>query len=121
MTEIHQLNLYNLSESKANFLVLKLFSMIKEYEYIDFIDWKYEDISIDDLFSYIKKTYTSPDLKENFISQFILKTKPTKQYDVIEGFFSLIKFFEQNERYEDCIILKGFKDILLLEIQLSEK
>ena len=53
------------------------------------------------------------------MSFFLEHTESKKQYDVIEGFFSLIKFFEENERYEDCIVLKGFKDILLLDLQLS--
>jgi hypothetical protein len=119
MTSVNEINLNNLSINKANILVLKLLSLIKEYQYIDFINWSYEDVSVEDLYMYLKKTYSNIDLKDGFILLFLEHAESKKQYDVIEGFFSLIKFFEENERYEDCIVLKGFKDILLLDLQLS--
>ena len=119
MTSVNEINLNKLSINKANILVLKLLSIIKEYHYIDFINWSYEDVSVEDLYMYIKKTHSNVDLKENFVLFFLEYTESKKQYDVIEGFFSLIKFFEKNERYEDCIVLKGLQDILLLDLQLS--
>ena len=119
MSAINEVNLNKLSIDKANTLVLKLLSLIKDYQYIDFINWSYEDVSVEDLYMYLKKTYSNIGLKDRFILFFLEHTESKKQYDVIEGFFSLIKFFEENERYEDCIVLKGFKDILLLDLQLS--
>jgi hypothetical protein len=34
----------------------------------------------------------------------------------MEGFFELIYFFEENEEYENCAILKKVKDGLLIDL-----
>lgn len=44
-----------------------------------------------------------------------ISNKKTK-YKIMEGFFELIYFFENNEEYENCAILKKVKDSLLIDL-----
>ena len=44
-----------------------------------------------------------------------ISNKKTK-YKIMEGFFELIYFFEENEEYENCAILKKVKDGLLIDL-----
>jgi len=38
------------------------------------------------------------------------------KYKIMEGFFELIYFFEKNEEYENCAVLKKVKDSLLIDL-----
>ena len=44
-----------------------------------------------------------------------ISNKKTK-YKIMEGFFELIYFFEENEEYENCAVLKKVKDSLLIDL-----
>jgi len=51
-------------------------------------------------------------LSESFRKRSNKKTK----YKIMEGFFELIYFFENNEEYEKCAIIKKVKDSLLIDL-----
>lgn len=109
----------NLTKEQSNLVVLKVLCILEDKRYRKIYNWPFEDISIDNLFQYIKKTYSSNVLKKNFITFCLNHIEKKKQYSVIEGLFNLILIFEKLERYEDCIVLKNIKDNILLDLQYS--
>ena len=106
-----------LSVEQSNLIVLKALCILEEKKYSQLVNWPFEDISIDDLFYQINKTYSNNSLKENFIKFCLNHIENKKQYSVIEGFLNLLYLFENLERYEDCVILKNIKDSILLDLQ----
>tara|TARA_B100000965_G_C19551202_1_gene740119 strand:- start:886 stop:1248 length:363 start_codon:yes stop_codon:yes gene_type:complete len=109
----------NISSKQANVIILEILSLIKDFGQIEYINWPYEDLSVDDIFRYLKMMYYDEFLKNDFIKHFINELNKKKQYSTIEGFFSLIKYFEHEERYEDCLLLKNIKDHLLYDMESS--
>jgi hypothetical protein len=109
----------NLSQEQSSLVVLKVLCILEEKRYSSLCQWPFEDISIDDLFDYIKQTYSDKSLKDKFVQFCLSHIEKKKQYSLIEGLFNLIAIFEELERYEDCIVLKNIKDTILLDLQYS--
>ena len=114
-----KLDISEISSEKANIIILQVLTLVKDYSHIDYQNWPYDDLSVNDIFNYLRIMYDDPFLKNEFITYFTKKLDKKKQFKSIEGFFSLIKFFEYEERYEDCVILKNLKDNLLFDMELS--
>ena len=112
-------NFKKLSQEQSNLVVLKVLCILEDKRYRSLCEWPFEDISIDDLFDYMKETYSDNSLKDGFVQFCLSHIEKKKQYSLIEGFFNLIAIFEELERYEDCIILKNIKDTILLDLQYS--
>ena len=107
----------NLTREQSDLVVLKVLCILEDKNYRSLYEWPFEDISIDDLFDYLKKTYSDNYLKDRFVQFCLDHIEQKKQYSLIEGLFNLIAIFEELERYEDCIVLKNIKDSILLDLQ----
>ena len=108
-----------LNEEQGNLVVLKILCILEDTKYRKIYNWPFDDISIDDLYNQIKKVYSDVSLNENFIKFCLTHIEKKKQYSVIEGFFNLILLFEEQERYEQCIVLKNIKDQILIDLHHS--
>ena len=109
----------NLTQEQSNLVVLKVLCILEDKSYRSLYAWPFEDISIDDLFEHMQKTYSDKFLKADFVKFCLDHIEKKKQYSLIEGLFNLIVIFEDLERYEDCIVLKNIKDTILLDLQYS--
>tara|TARA_B100001250_G_scaffold414504_1_gene453367 strand:+ start:6146 stop:6496 length:351 start_codon:yes stop_codon:yes gene_type:complete len=107
----------NLTTEQSNLIILKTLCILEERKYSQFVNWPFEDISINDIFNQINKIYSDSSIKDKFIRFCLTHIEKKKQYSVIEGILNLILLFEELERYEDCIILKNIKDSILLDLQ----
>ena len=107
----------NLTTEQSNLILLKVLCILEEKKYSQLVNWPFEDISIDDIFSQIHTIYSSLNLRESFVKFCSRHIEQKKQYSVVEGICNLLMLFEELERYEDCIILKNIKNNILLDMQ----
>ena len=70
----------NLSGEQSNLVVLKVLCTLEDKRYRKIYNWPFKDISIDNLFQHIKKTYSSNLLKKNFIEFCLNHIEKKKQY-----------------------------------------
>tara|TARA_B100000427_G_scaffold298661_1_gene279817 strand:+ start:126 stop:479 length:354 start_codon:yes stop_codon:yes gene_type:complete len=110
----------NLTSEQSNLIILKVLCILEDERYRKSYNWPFEDLSIDDVFYSINKIYSDINKKQKFIDFCLSHIEKKKQYSLIEGIFNLIFIFEELERYEDCIVLKGIKDNILLDLQYSQ-
>jgi hypothetical protein len=68
------------------------------------------------LFEKINKINNSIERKILLSESFRKIIDKKRKYKIMEGFFELIYFFEKNEEYENCAVLKKVKDSLLIEL-----
>ena len=108
------INVNNLGEKELNEFVLQCLSLMSK-------DMKERKINQNDELIYLLFEKIN-DINESIERKILLNesfrkisNKKTK-YKIMEGFFELIYFFEENEEYENCAILKKVKDSLLIDL-----
>ncbi len=103
------ININNFSEEELNEFILRFLSLLKN----GFLDDKEELCEIiNEKLSNINSSHKRLRmLSDKF------KKIPKKSYkkNIIEGLFELIYFFEKEEKYENCSMLKKIKDNLLMD------
>tara|TARA_B100001250_G_C19070604_1_gene474141 strand:+ start:122 stop:511 length:390 start_codon:yes stop_codon:yes gene_type:complete len=104
----------NLGEKELNEFVLQCLSLMSK-------DMKERELNQNDELIYLLFEKIN-DINESIEKKILLSesfrkisNKKTK-YKIMEGFFELIYFFEENEEYENCAILKKVKDSLLIDL-----
>ncbi len=103
------ININNLSEEEVNELVLKFLTLLK-----DGVLDKKEDLYnvLNEKLSEINSSHTRKKMLNDSFKK--IKKKEHKN-NIIEGLFELILFFENEEEYETCAVLKKTKDNLLMD------
>lgn len=103
------ININNLSEEEVNEFVFKFLSLLKS----GVSDKKEELYEV--LNAKLSEINNSYKRKKMFYDSFKKLQKKTYKNNIIEGLFELISFFENEEEYETCSILKKTKDNLLMD------
>ncbi len=103
------ININNLSEEEVNKFVLKFLGLLK-----DGVSDKKEEL-YHVLNEKISEINHSHERKKMFNESFKNIQKKTLKNNIIEGLFKLISFFENEEEYETCAMLKKTKDNLLMD------
>tara|TARA_B100000945_G_scaffold170679_1_gene136793 strand:+ start:268 stop:597 length:330 start_codon:yes stop_codon:yes gene_type:complete len=103
------ININNLSEEELNEFVFKFLSLLKngvsdhKEELFEVINEKLSDIN------------SSHKRLRMLNDKFKKITRKSYKQNIIEGLFELISFFEKEEEYENCAMLKKIKDNLLMD------
>ena len=103
------ININNLSEEEVNDFVLKFLLLLK-----DGVSDKKEDL-YNVLNEKISEINSSHKRKEMLNDSFKKIKKKEHKNNIIEGLFELISFFEYEEEYEACAMLKKTKDNFLMD------
>ena len=103
------ININNLSEEEVNEFVLKFLGSLK-----DGVSDKKEDL-YNVLNEKISEINNSHERKKTLNESFKNIQKKTYKNNIIEGLFELISFFEYEEEYEACAMLKKTKDNFLMD------
>lgn len=102
------ININNLSEEEINSFVFKFLSLLKN-GVSDKKQELYEILNIK--LSEIKSSHK----RMKMLSDKFKKEKKSYKNNIIEGLFELISFYEGEEEYENCAMLKKIKDNLLMD------
>jgi len=104
------ININNLTEEEINSFVLKFLDLLNR----DKLQVQ-QDLYVV-LFEKINEINNSSVRRGAFNAKFQKIKNQEKKHSVIEGFFQLISFFEEEEKYEKCAMLKKVKDFLLMDL-----
>ena len=97
------ININNLSEKEVNEFILKFLGLLKD----GVLDKKEELYNV--LIKKISEINNSHQRKKIFNDSFKNIQKKAHKNNIIEGLFELISFFENEEQYETCAMLKKKK------------